>query len=115
MNIKFREKYIQSLQLEQEALTARAEALKAADRLDEANLLKASRNIYGICAELLKTTNDRGVYLDKLMQLKEAWQQARLRADEHSDYARIALEDTKLAALDDVFARFETLSQEEGS
>lgn len=106
MNVEFKTSLYEALQAKSDALTTQIAALEAEGRSDEANLQKAGRNIYGIFQELLRTKDDEDA-LQKLMgDLESAWQGAREKADKHSDFARVAIEDAKLAALGDVRSIF---------
>lgn len=82
-----------------QSLTLSINTLTASGREDEANLQKAARNIYGICAQLLEKFEPGPAYEAQLDRLQLAWQQARDAALQHNDHARVTLEDTKLSAL----------------
>lgn len=77
-------------------------------RIDEANLKKAERNIYGICTQLLHTLDEDSAYAAQTDKLRTAWMEARALAADHDDFARVALEDVKLAALAKVTAHWES-------
>lgn len=112
MNVELKTSLHEALLAKSDALTTQIAALEAEGRSDEANLQKAGRNIYGIFLELLRTKDDGHALLTLMDDLESAWQGAREKADTHSDFARVAIEDTKLAALGDVRSIFASVQGE---
>lgn len=85
-----------------EAASARIERLQASGRTDEANLLKAGRNIYDMALALWAKQPDGAAFLAALSSLGEGWQAMRAQALAHGDYERVAVEDAKLEALQQI-------------
>lgn len=94
------------------ALTARIARLEAADRVDEANLSKAARNIVAGHLALLEKGADIAACIAEVIAQRAAWQEARAAAQAHGDYARVAVEDAKLAALDGIRDAYHHESEE---
>ena len=105
------EKFIQYLDERIEASKAEIEALEAAGRQDDAVFAKVRLNIYDVCKTVtgvhLKPTGG-GVNAIKSMleRFRTQWGEALQKAQAHGDVKNIAVEETKLAALADVIARF---------
>lgn len=109
MDMKSNEGFAAFLTGKTQALTAEIQALEASDRKDEANLIKAARNIYGIYAQLLAKV-DAKTYAEQFDKMLEAWQDARETAAAHADYTRVAIEDAKISALGDIRTQYAQLS-----
>lgn len=81
---------------------AEIDALRDAGREDEANLLKAARNIHGQYEALQRQGVPSMEALAMLDEQRRQWLQARALAHTHGDFAHVAIEDAKLAALEDI-------------
>lgn len=113
MNMYFKTTFFAWLSEKYQALGTTITQLEGLGRSDEANLKKAARNIYGIFMELLKTNDGYDVFDRMFDQLSTAWQQARVQADAHGDFARVTIEDEKLAALADVRRYYDAIERKE--
>ena len=102
MDMEFKARFAAALEDGMRALTAEAGALSAEDRADEAHHKKAACNIYGIFAKLVNAARDDAEFEQFFDKIPESWHAARLLAEGHGDFARVAMEDVKLAALDDI-------------
>ena len=85
--------------------------LTADGRTDDANFAKIRTNIYDVCRTVSRTLADRpGAGIDaiaaQLERFRATWGAALEKAKQHDDISGIAVEETKLAALEDVIARF---------
>lgn len=86
-------------------------ALTADGRKDDANFAKVRTNIYDVCRTVSRTLADRpGAGIDtiavQLERFRTTWGAALEKAKQHDDVSGIAVEETKLAALEDVIAHF---------
>ena len=86
-------------------------ALEADGRKDDANFAKVRTNIYEVCRTVtLALANRPGAGLSavgaQLDRFRDTWGGALEKARQHDDVARAAVEETKLAALEDVAAHF---------
>ncbi len=86
-------------------------ALTADGRIDDANFAKVRTNIYDVCRTVSRTLADRpGAGRDavaaQLERFRATWGAALEKAKQHDDVSGIAVEEIKLAALEDVIARF---------
>ena len=86
-------------------------ALTADGRTDDANFAKIRTNIYDVCRTVSRTLVDRpGAGIDaiaaQLERFRATWGAALEKAKQHDDISGIAVEETKLAALEDVIAHF---------
>ena len=86
-------------------------ALTADGRKDDANFAKVRTNIYDVCRTVSRTLADRpGAEIDtiavQLERFRTTWGAALEKAKQHDDVSGIAVEETKLAALEDVIAHF---------
>lgn len=100
------------LQAQQDALTQQSNTLESAGRADEANLKKAGRNIYGIFSQLAQKGLSKEALSAQHAKLEAAWQLALNTATAHNDYAQVAVEETKLAALADIYKIITGISEE---
>lgn len=85
--------------------------LEADGRKDDANFAKVRTNIYDICRTVSQTLMNRpGAGADAIQaqfgRFRTGWGAALEKAKQHDDISAIAVEETKLAALEDVIARF---------
>lgn len=112
MDIKFEMAFVQALEERVQQITPDIEALRMQGREDEANLKKVARNIYGLAAELIRKEAGGAAYEAQLEQLRNGWQMARDTAAMHGDHDRLAIEETKLAALREVWDIYMALQEE---
>ena len=85
--------------------------LSADGRKDDANFAKVRTNIYDVCKTVSLTLADRpGAGLAAIRAqfdgFQTIWGAALERAKQHEDVGAVAVEEAKLAALDDVIAHF---------
>ena len=90
---------------------AKIAVLTADGRTDDANFAKIRTNIYDVCRTVSRTLADRpGAGIDaiavQLERFRATWSAALEKAKQHNDISGIAVEETKLAALEDVIAHF---------
>ncbi len=90
---------------------AKIAALTADDRKDDANFAKVRTNIYDICRTVSQTlVNKPGAGMNaiaaQLERFRTTWSVALEKAKQHDDFYSIAVEETKLAALEEVIAHF---------
>ena len=90
---------------------AETAALLADGRRDDANFAKVRTNIYDVCRTVSQAlTNRSGAGTDavkaQLERFRTEWGAALEKAKRHDNVNGIAVEETKLAALDDVIAHF---------
>ena len=92
-----------------------AARLAAEDRKDESNLLKARATIYGIlkslygAAEKVSGPEETAIaadFLDRATNIPAMWRSAMELARSHGDAKRVAVEEAKLAAVDESVAEF---------
>ena len=105
------EAFIRYLDARVEAGRKEAEGLAAEGRGDDAVFAKVRTNIYEVCRSVANTLHDRpGAGPDAVRaqfdRLRAAWSAALGKAREHGDAAAAAIEETKLAALEDAVSRF---------
>lgn len=90
---------------------AKIAVLTADGRTDDVNFAKIRTNIYDVCRTVSRTLADRpGAGIDaiaaQLERFRATWGAALEKAKQHDDISGIAVEETKLAALEDVIAHF---------
>ncbi len=93
----------------QEEVAARIALLTKDQRQDEANLLKAKRNVYGNLGDALAAFGRQGHdvlnrYEELMQHLDAVWNEAAELAARYQDARRLAVEEVKLEALKDVMA-----------
>ena len=86
-------------------------ALTADGRTDDANFAKVRTNIYDVCRTVTHTLLNRpgagmNAIAAQLERFRATWGAALEKAKQHDDISGIAVEETKLAALEDVIAHF---------
>ena len=86
-------------------------ALEADGRKDDANFAKVRTNIYDICRTISLALANRpgtGIVAIKaqLDRFRTVWGAALEKAKQHDDIHAVAVEETKLAALEDIIAHF---------
>ena len=94
---------------------AETAALEADGRKDDANFAKIRTNIYDICRTVTRTLVDRpgagiGAVKAQLDRFHAGWSEALERAKRHDDINAVTVEETKLAALEDIVARFQEVT-----
>ena len=90
-------------------------ALEADGRKDDANFAKVRTNIYDVCRTVSQTLMNRpGAGPDMIgaqfERFRTGWGAALEKAKQHGDIGAAAVEETKLAALEDVIARFQEVT-----
>nr|AHF24159.1 hypothetical protein [uncultured bacterium Contig46] len=85
--------------------------LEADGRKDDANFAKVRTNIYDVCRTVSRTLADRpgagiSAVMAQLNRFRTAWSAALEKAKQHDDINAVAVEETKLAALEDIIAHF---------
>ena len=85
--------------------------LEADGRKDDANFAKVRTNIYDVCRTVSRTLADRpgagiGAIKAQLDRFRAVLSAALEKAKQHDDIHALAVEETKLAALEDIIAHF---------
>ena len=85
--------------------------LSAEGRMDDANFAKVRMNIYDVCRTVSRTLENRpgagvSAIRAQLERFRAGWGAALEKAKQHGDVKAVAVEETKLAALEDVIAHF---------
>ena len=99
-----------------EAGKAKTAALLADGRKDDANFMKVHTNIYEICRTVTQALANRpgagirGVKA-QLERFHTEWSAALEKAKQNHNIGVIAVEETKLSALEDVIAHMEEVSE----
>ncbi len=96
---------------------AEAEALAAEGRQDDANFAKVRANIYDVCGTVTRALLNRpgagtGAVRAQLERFRTEWSTALEKAKARGDVRGIAVEEIKLAALEDVIGRFPEVKAE---
>ncbi len=86
-------------------------ALENDGRKDDAKFARIRTNIYDVCRTVCLTLADRpgsgaAAVRAQLERFRAIWGAALEKAKEHGDISAAAVEETKLAALEDVIAHF---------
>ena len=105
--------YLSSKVEEGKAETA---SLQADGRTDDANFAKVRTNIYDICRTVSQTLINRpgagtGAVRAQLERFRAEWGAALEKAKQHDNINGIAVEEMKLAALDDIIAHFQEATE----
>ena len=105
--------YLSSKVEEGKAETA---SLLADGRTDDANFAKVRTNIYDVCRTVSQALINRpgagaGVVRAQLERFHTEWSAALEKAKQHDNINGIAVEETKLAALDDIIAHFQEVTE----
>ena len=90
---------------------AETASLLADGRTDDANFAKVRTKIYDVCRTVSQALINRpgagtGAVGAQLERFRTEWGAALERAKQHNNINGIAVEETKLAALDDIIAHF---------
>ena len=99
-----------------EAGKTKTAALLADGCQDDANFMKVQTNIYEICktvSQVLMNKPGAGIQGVKtqLERFRTEWGAALEKAKQHNNIKSIAVEETKLSALDDIMAHFEEVNE----
>ena len=91
---------------------AETAALLADGRRDDANFAKVRTNIYDVCRTVSQALMNRpGAGTDavkaQMERFRTEWSAALEKAKQHDNTGAIAVEETKLAALEDIIAHFQ--------
>ena len=106
--------YLSSKVEEGKAETA---ALLADGRRDDANFAKVRTNIYDVCRTVARALENRpGAGISaigaRLEGFRKEWGASLEKAKQHDNINGIAVEETKLVALDDIIAHFQEVTEE---
>ncbi len=90
--------------------------LEADGRQDDANFAKVRTNIYDICRTVSQALADRpgagiGAVRAQLERFRTGWSAALEKAKLYDDINAAAVEETKLAALEDISAHFQEVTE----
>ena len=96
---------------------AKTAELLAAGRRDDANFMKVHTNIYEVCKTVSQALGNRpgagtGAVKAQLERFRTEWGAALDKAKQHDNTNGIAVEGTKLSALEDIIAHFREVSEE---
>ncbi len=89
-------------------LASDEQKLIAADRKDEANLVRISQNVYGIAKSMyevaIKLSPDdvKGEMLKRLNGILATWEANHVKVKEHNDIEKIVVEETKIGTLHEI-------------
>lgn len=94
-------------------LEARESELCAEGRKDEADMEKVRFNVYGMCLAIYRTVARQctpetlsSVYLERLEEFPEKWEDSLKKAEKYADEKQILVESAKLQTLQEVRSRF---------
>lgn len=107
--------FITYLSIKVEEGKAETASLLAEGRTDDANFAKVRTNIYDVCRTVSHALiNMPGAGTDaikaQLERFRTEWSSALEKAKQHDNIHGIAVEETKLAALDDIIAHFQEVA-----
>lgn len=90
--------------------------LLADGRTDDANFAKVRTNIYEICRTVSQALTNKpgagtGAVKAQLERFRTEWNSALEKSKQHDNIKGIAIEETKLAALEDVIAHFSEVTR----
>ena len=110
------EEFIKYLHSKAEEGKTETAALLAEGRRDDANFAKVRTNIYDVCRTVsLALVNRPGAGVSavkaQLERFHTEWSAALEKARQYGNVNGIAVEETKLAALDDVMVRFREVTE----
>ena len=85
-------------------------------RKDDANFAKVRTNIYDVCRTVSQALVNRpgagiGAIRSQLERFRTEWSAALEKAKQHDNINGIAVEETKLAALEDIIAHFQEATE----
>jgi hypothetical protein len=109
------QEFITYLSRKTEEGKAETASLLADGRTDDANFAKVRTNIYDICRTVSQALVSRpgagtGAIRAQLERFHTEWGAALEKAKQHDNTHGIAVEETKLAALDDIIAHFQEVA-----
>ena len=89
--------------------------LEAGGRKDDANFARIRTNIYDVCRTVSLTLVDRpgagiSALRAQLDRFRTQWGAALEKARQHANTNAVAVEETKLTALEDIIARFQEVT-----
>ena len=95
---------------------AETASLLADGRKDDANFAKVRTNIYDVCRTVSQALVNRpgagiGAIRSQLERFRTEWGAALEMAKQHDNINGIAVEETKLAALEDIIAHFQEATE----
>ena len=95
---------------------AETASLLADRRTDDANFAKVRTNIYDVSRTVSQALINRpgagaGAVKAQLERFRTEWSAALEKAKQHDNINGIAVEETKLAALDDIIAHFQEVTE----
>ena len=110
------ESFITYLTGKMEEGKAETVSLLADGRKDDANFAKVRTNIYDVCRTVSQALINRpGAGTEairvQLERFRTGWSIALEKAKQHNNISGIAVEETKLAALEDIIAHFREVSE----
>ena len=110
------ESFITYLTGKMEEGKAETASLLADGRKDDANFAKVRTNIYDVCRTVSQALVNRpgagiGAIRSQLERFRTEWSAALEKAKQHDNINGIAVEETKLAALDDIIAHFPEVAE----
>ena len=110
------EEFITWLSSKIEECKAETASLLTDGRKDDANFSKVRTNIYDVCRTVSQALISRpgagtGAVRAQLERFRTEWSTALEKAKQHDNINDIAVEETKLAALDDVIAHFPEVAE----
>lgn len=95
------------------AVLTEVENLVAENRVDESNVLKAQANIYDIAKAVYGTAQQKGTeeaakatFTTTFGNITGQWKKAMEAAKAHDDHRKVAIEEAKQAAVDEIQAKF---------
>ena len=95
---------------------AETASLLADGRKDDANFAKVRTNIYDVCRTVSQALVNRpgagiGAIRSQLERFRTEWSAVLEKAKQHDNINGIAVEETKLAALEDIIAHFQEATE----
>ena len=100
------------LEARKKAVTGDIEALSAAGRTDDANILKAKFNVYDIARSVFDTTAKQSpaavstAFPALFSRITGPWNTSLEAAKAHGDDRKVLIEEAKLSAVTEITARF---------
>ena len=110
------EEFITWLSSKIEECKAETASLLTDGRKDDANFSKVRTNIYDVCRTVSQALISRpgagtGAVRAQLERFRAEWGAALEKAKQHDNINGIAVEETKLAALEDIIAHFQEVTE----
>lgn len=110
-----KEQFLTYLKQQNEECNIKARVLIEEERSDEAAFLKAKANIYDVFATLFTVSDKQAAgdeqklkeeFIKKATNVPQSWKKSYELAKEHDDAEKILMEETKLAAVEDIMAKY---------